>query len=226
MLKGKPPATLKATSMAMGGEWFEQSRRCSMVDAERQRVTGVACAIGGALWVGNVLLGVLNSEGMHGNIATFRSWEAVFVLLQILLLSGVVGLARSGATGAGWLGRIGLGIALVGRTAFVLAELHNFAKGADDSPLLPLGALVTGLGMVLVGLAVLRARRWAGWHRPIPLLAGLYPFGAMFPILAATGQPPEPLIALWGALWFLLGLALHAEAGVPMSASLQSLPTR
>jgi len=197
-----------------------------MIDTERLRMAGVACAIGGVLWVSNVLLGVVNYGAMHGDIATFRSWEAVFVLLQVLLLIGVVGLARSGATGAGWLGRIGLGIALFGRTAFVLAELHNFAKGTDDSPLLPLGALTTGIGMVLVGIAVVRARRWGGWHRPLPLLAGLYPFAAMFPILAATGQPPEPMIALWGILWLLLGFALRAEAGAPTPVALHPLAAR
>ncbi len=159
-----------------------------MIDTERLRIAGVACAIGGVLWVSNVLLGVVNYGAMHGDITTFRSWEAVF-----------------------------------GRTAFVLAELHNFAKGTDDSPLLPLGALTTGIGMVLVGIAVVRARRWGGWHRPLPLLVGLYPFVAMFPILAATGQPPEPMIALWGILWLLLGLALRAEAGAAVPVSLQPL---
>ena len=108
----------------------------------------------------------------------------------------------------------------------MLAEVHNLAKGNDDSPLLPLGALSTGVGMTLVGIAVLRARRWGGWRRPIPLLAGLYPFVAMFPLLAITGQPPLPMIMLWGFPWLLLGLALHAEAGASGPERLQSLAAR
>jgi len=197
-----------------------------MEHTERIRVAGIACAIGGVLWVVNTLLGVVDSAALRSSITTFRVWEAVFVLLQILLLIGVVGLARSGATGAGSLGPVGLGIAIFGRATFVLAEIHGFAIGSDDSPLLPLGALTTGMGMVVVGFAAMRARRWSGWHRPMPLLAGLYPFIAMFPILAATGQPPELTIALWGVLWLLLGLAMRAEASAPASMSLRPLAGR
>ena len=176
-------------------------------------MAGIAGALGGGLWVLLLLVDVAAYQALHASAVAFRAWLAALVFMQVLLLVGVVGLARSDATGEGWLGRIGLGIALLGRTTFVLAEVHNFAKGIDNSPLLPLGALSTGVGMTLVGIAVLRARHWRGWHRPIPLLAGLYPFVAMFPILAATGQPPLPMIMLWGVPWLLLGLALHAEAG-------------
>jgi hypothetical protein len=83
---------------------------------------------------------------------------------------------------------------------------------SDDTLFVPLGALTTGLGMLLAGIAIVRTRRWDGWHRFIPLLAGLYPFVAMFPILAITGEPPLPMITLWCLLWLLLGLAMHAEA--------------
>ena len=197
-----------------------------MANTERVRMAGIAGAIGGGLWVLLLLVDVAAYQALHASAVAFRAWLAALVFMQALLLVGVVGLARSGATGEGWLGRIGLVIAVLGRTTFVLAEVHNLAKGNDDSPLLPLGALSTGVGMTLVGIAVLRARRWGGWRRPIPLLAGLYPFVAMFPLLAITGQPPLPMIMLWGFPWLLLGLALHAEAGASGPERLQSLAAR
>ena len=197
-----------------------------MANTERVRMAGIAGAIGGGLWVLLLLVDVAAYQALHASAVAFRAWLAALVFMQALLLVGVVGLARSGATGEGWLGRIGLGIAVLGRTTFVLAEVHNLAKGNDDSPLLPLGALSTGIGMTLVGIAVLRARRWGGWRRPIPLLAGLYPFVAMFPLLAITGQPPLPMIMLWGLPWLLLGLALHAEAGAAGTEQPQPLAVR
>ncbi len=185
-----------------------------MANTERNRLAGSACAVGGALWVIVLMADVVAHRSVYGSAASYRVWEALLVLVQALLLAGVVGLAWSGAVGAGRLGRIGLGFALLGRTSFLLGEFHSFVQGKDDEVLVPLGALVTGLGMLLVGIAVVRARRWEGWHRIIPLLTGLYPFVAMFPIIAITGEPSPLMIALWGLLWVLLGLVLYAEAGV------------
>ena len=189
-----------------------------MTTRERVRLAGIACAGGGALWVLVLLAVAVAPETVRGSLTSYRLWEALLILVQALLLAGVAGLAWSGAAGAGWPGRVGLGVALLGRTAFVLGELSSFVRGRDDELLVPLGALLTGVGMVLAGIAVVRARRWAGWRRYVPLAAGLYPFVAMFPVLALTGTPPGPAIALWGLLWLLLGLALQAEAPAPVVA--------
>lgn len=85
--------------------------------------------------------------------ASFRMWEAALVLVQPLLLSGVLGLARSGATGGGWPGGIGLEVALAGRVAFVPAGVQAVIQGDENTPLLPLGALGTTVGMLLASIA-------------------------------------------------------------------------
>lgn len=188
-----------------------------MASENRVRQSGIACAIGGALWTITLLAEVLFHETVYGNAANYRIWEGLLIVVQALLLIGVAGLAMSGAAGRGWLGRIGLGIALLGRIAFLLGEIHSFAQGGDDEILVPLGALLSGIGMVVVGIAVLRARRWDGWQRVLPLLTGIYPFVAMFPVLAVTGTPPGLSIALWGILWLLLGLALQTSASTATS---------
>jgi hypothetical protein len=183
-----------------------------MANTERIRMAGVACAVGGALWVITLIPGVVAPQAVYGSVTSYRVWVGPLIVVQALLLVGVAGLALSGAAGTGWLGRVGLGIALLGRTSFLIGELWDFVQGRDVELLVPLGALTTGLGMLLAGIAILLTRRWGGWHRFIPLLAGLYPFIAMFPILAITGEAPLPMITLWGLLWLLLGLAMHAEA--------------
>jgi hypothetical protein len=184
-----------------------------MAGEGRVRQAGVACAIGGVLWVIVLLAAVVAPDAVYDNGVGFRVWEGLLIGVQALLLVGVVGLALSGAAGEGWLGRIGLGIALLGRAAFVVGEVVSFATGTEDGTFIPLGALLTGLGMVLVGIAVIRARRWHGGQRFTPLIAGLYPFVAMFPLFAVVSEPPLLSIALWGIAWIFLGLAIREQAG-------------
>ncbi|MGH3087954.1 MAG: hypothetical protein ACRDSJ_11630 [Rubrobacteraceae bacterium] len=72
--------------------------------------------------------------------------------------------------------------------------------------------MITAVGMTLVGIAVLRARRWVGWRRFIPLLVGLYPFVAMFPLVFIMSEPSYLSIAVWGIPWLLLGYAISSSA--------------
>lgn len=46
-------------------------------------------------------------------------------------------------------------------------------------PFAPMGAVLNGLGMILVGVASLRANIWMGWKRYVPLIVGLFPFVCM-----------------------------------------------
>ena len=84
-----------------------------MANTERVRMAGIAGAIGGGLWVLLLLVDVAAYQALHASAVAFRAWLAALVFMQALLLVGVVGLARSGATGEGWLGRIGLVIAVL-----------------------------------------------------------------------------------------------------------------
>ena len=178
-------------------------------DLERARMSdkvwtaGVLCAISGAGWLVNGVLSLVMSQP---DGAAFAISEVFWIIIQLLLLIGVVGLALSGAA-PGWFGGISLGIALLGRADFVAAEIHSLFIGYD-SDLLALGALITAVGMTLVGIAVLRAKRWGGWERFTPLLVGVYPFVVMFPFIFITDEPSQLAIAGWGLPWLLLGYAI------------------
>lgn len=181
---------------------LERTRSPGMV-----RIAGVLCAVGGAGWLVN---GLWASAMGSPEGAAFVVAEVLWIVIQSLLLIGVIGLALSGAA-PGWLGVSALGVVLLGRAEFVVAEVHSLAIG-EESLLLPLGALITVAGMTLVGIAVLRARRWEGWRRFMPLLVGLYPFVAMFPLVFVISEPSYLSIAGWGLPWILLGYALWSSA--------------
>ncbi len=182
----------------------------SVQSSGQVRTAGVLCVAGAVGWL--VTGSVSSVVGQLGGTA-FVVWEVAWILVQSLLLVGVVGLALSGAA-SGWFGGIALGIALLGRADFVAAEVHSLIIG-EESFLLPVGALVTAVGMTLVGVAVLRAKRWSGWQRFAPLLAGVYPFVAMFPFIFITNEPSMLAIAAWGLPWLLLGYAIYS--GSPAS---------
>jgi hypothetical protein len=175
------------------------------------RVAGQVGILGGGLWVVLILADVFLRNGLADSDARFRLWEAAYVVVQVLVLVGLLGFAGTHAEGSSRVGRLGIWLAIVARVVFLVGELHCLLFVIEDSPFLPLGALLTSIGMTMAGIGVLRAQRWSGWRRWVPLLTGLYPFVAMFPVVAATGEPSLPAIALWGVLWLALGYAVATE---------------
>jgi hypothetical protein len=72
--------------------------------------------------------------------------------------------------------------------------------------LLPTGALLTGIGMTMVGIQLFRNSAWTRFRKIVMLSTGLYPFIIMLPVLIVTGHPDETAIMLWGVPWLLAGL--------------------
>ncbi|MGH9209235.1 MAG: hypothetical protein ACRD2C_00970 [Acidimicrobiales bacterium] len=72
--------------------------------------------------------------------------------------------------------------------------------------------LLTALGMVVAGIAVLRERAWNGWARFAPLVVGVFPFLFMVPFAAATGAPPTVSLVAWGLTFVALGTAARPPA--------------
>lgn len=127
----------------------------------------------------------------------------------LLLVGAVVALARSGAAGPGVAGKAGLGVAGAGWVLSAVAQLVLNADAAlAEQVLFPLATVAVGAGMAMAGVAVVRARRWLGWRRWVPLLCGIYPFAVIFPVFAATGGPSFPVLSGWGLCWLILAGAL------------------
>jgi len=200
-----------------------------MGNARQGRLAGTLYAVGGGLWfllaaTMTALYGIELPPGTTGFYVT----EAIFVVVQALLLVGWFGLRWSGAVGQGWFGRIAFWLGALGHLIFVVAEIHSLLIGTL-SMLLPLGAITSAVGMLLTGIAVLLAKAWRGWTRWVPLLAGLYPWVAMFPFLALEGEPSGYAIAGWGLMRLALGLAIRAQAdaeSITDAAPASTMPQR
>ncbi|RMF02853.1 MAG: hypothetical protein D6768_07260 [Chloroflexi bacterium] len=113
--------------------------------------------------------------------------------------------------GRGLFGKIAFGLGALGHLLFVLLEVHSLIIG-ELSPAFPLAPLVSAVGILLTGIAVLTAKQWPGWTRWAPLATGLYPWMFMFPFLFISGEPSNYAIGLWGLVRLVLGLAIRAQA--------------
>ncbi|MGN9913244.1 hypothetical protein ACTMTJ_37460 [Phytohabitans sp. LJ34] len=166
------------------------------------RLTAGAWIAAGAGWLAASLAGAAADDGS----TRFYIAEAIWLPTQALLLAGIIGLAQQRPHGTRRLGKAGFGTAAAGRVVFIAAELVSITTGETADTILPIGALLTAIGMTMAGAAVIREHRWHGWRRFTPLTMGLYPVVFMFP-LAATNAPVEPSIALWALPTIAVGIA-------------------
>lgn len=162
-------------------------------------------SLGGAAWVATGLLGLSAVDGTGGYYVTEVSWLAV----HALVLVGIVGLLRSGWTGDLRWGRRALQLAAIASVLFFGFEVAAIVQGTDELAFFPIAVVGTGVGMLVGGLAIIRAGHRRGWGRFAPAAVGAYPFLVIVPVFAATGhRPPDVLVAGWGLTLLLVGAAL------------------
>jgi len=177
----------------------------------RNRLVGTAWLAGSAAWLVAAAVGAAARD----DSTRFYAAESVWLVAQLLLLAALIGLRSLRPDGGRRLGRFGFGLAVLGRLVFVAAEVIALVDGAESEALLPLGAVLTALGMVMVGGSTIRAGVWNDWRRFTPLAVGVYPFLFMFP-LVATGGSPDLSVALWALPTSALGVAVLGMATVPV----------
>jgi hypothetical protein len=177
-----------------------------MNDSDRK--TSIVWTVGGVAWVINGIVGLPAAVGTSG----FYAAEVIWIAVHALVLVGIIGLRRSGATGQHRWGTAGLTLAAIGRILFIAFEIASIALGSDDLPVFPLAVVSTGIGMTLGGAAIASAGRGRRWSRFAPLAMGAYPFLVIVPVFAATGaRPPDVLVAGWGVTIAAVGAAIAAD---------------
>jgi hypothetical protein len=204
------------------------------------RTAGFWCIVGATVaTLGAIVTGSIPSSVPTTNMSfpfsptTYAITQLIWAGCQTLMFLGTLGLARSGAVGVSRLGQIGIWITLAGMAAivpcvagfaFIASETVDSTAATAMSSAIGLASTLSGLGFLLVGIAVLRAGRWHGWQRFTPLLCGLYVFVALTPILAAFPALVFWAIAGWNATFILLGLALYGQRAASHHTALSTAP--
>lgn len=137
----------------------------------------------------------------------FEVFNACNVIGFVLLIITTASLWRLGVAGRGWLGRIGLGAALMALTGFAAIEFATRYVATIGEKGHPITVPLLALGMTAAGIATFRAGVWRGWVRVTPLLCGIVPLAVELPLVLLFGPIGVVIALIWGC-WVLLGAAL------------------
>jgi hypothetical protein len=184
-------------------------------------LAGGRAATGRAAWLVLVAGAVQTAAGLATTLyppladpragTVFVASGALLTVTHLMVLAGVGALALTDAARPGWLKRIGFGFALAGLAAQVLGESVLRFDMAAGNAFFSAAVPACGLGMILVGAAVLTTHRWSEWRRFVPLACGLYVPLVLVPAFAIAKGPSFIALAGFGACYLLLGLAMRAE---------------
>ena len=133
--------------------------------------------------------------------------------LHLALLAGFCLLAASGVAGRGWVGRLGWVVALAGLTGQFLGESLLRVSFALGNGFFSFAMPALGLGLILLGVAVIRSREWTGWRRYVLLATGLYIPLVMVPAFVLAQGPSFPAITAWQLFFVASGVAAWQARG-------------
>ena len=189
-----------------------------MQTSSRTRLLGWVCVVCGALVaIAGFLLDSQAAGAVTADTATARFANGLFGVAVLGLMGGVLGLWSLRVGGSGWLPRAATVVALVGLLLWTVGGLYLTTDASADQVLTPAGGLVSSVGMIALGIAVLRAGVLSGWRRLVPLLVGAW-FFVQLPLQVAffigvRGSPSYAvLLGVFGALWALIGHVVQSYA--------------
>lgn len=174
------------------------------------RWSGLAAVLGGMMWV------------VKGGLIMLGGPDLGELLIVALLLFavGLIGLhSRLGRHG-GRLGRVGGFLAYVAATLSVVNAPYAvfFAEDGSQTPFpfnvtFAIAAFAIFVGLMLLGLAALRAEILPRSWRALPLAIGLL---ALLPVWVLAFIHLELPVVVLGLAWMLLGYVLWSDKGAPV----------
>jgi hypothetical protein len=182
------------------------------------RGCGIATAVGGITW-GAAWQFSPSSPEQNSQV---EIWASGVYQLGLLALLAV--LWATSATGTGRWGRTALaaeGAAVVLAIGWTVPHLFDANRG-DTGLLAVLDVFwpLSLVGLIVVGVLVLRARRWPAPIRYLPLLAGLY-----IPVELAISWAPDTARVATTALYLALAYGLLGATIMRDAVSLSGLQT-
>lgn len=185
----------------------------------RLQTAGLLGMGGAVLFFANLLIEYRYGLFPPGSGTLYVTNQVMFFVAMTGLVIMLWGLRQSGAGGDGRLARFSLTLFPLGLAAIILGGISGLFTQSEDSPLIPIGALIMLVFGLLSGIAVARAARWQGWTRYAPLLQGVYyAILVVSNALSGFGGPTLLTESLWMGTWLLISLALYINAAAAVAA--------
>ncbi len=182
------------------------------------RWSGLAAMLGGALWAITPLREPLLGGRFPGD-PVFRPYNFVIVVIAVLLTVSLLALHTRYKGSYGRLGTVGVVVIFVGYALLFVGSIPAVLFSADGSlirigqDLGFLGAVISAIGAVLLGIALWRARGTPRLGALLLIIA--FPVGFLAVILVSAVGFEDiaglPLTVLYGGAWVMLGHRLWSE---------------
>jgi hypothetical protein len=137
----------------------------------------------------------------------------VMVLVDLLVVFGLGSLAASTAMAPGRFKRLAFGLLILSSLAMVPAEALLRVDFDTGNAAFGVAGPLQAVGLVLVGVGIIRTHRWSTWRRYTPLVMGLYIPFVMVPLLITSAGTSLVALAGYHMCVLLVGLAFGIEEG-------------
>lgn len=158
-------------------------------------------------------------------------WEAgpfvaislAYAFLHLLVAAGLVAFGRIGVAGASRSARGGIALTVAGTLTLTAGEFAGLAirneRTGDTTAqvvgaVFGLGVVLSAVGLILVGIATLRAHIWQDWRRYTPLATGICT-AVLVVIPIANPQALPAGVAIYGAGLLTMAWGLHPMTRMP-----------
>jgi hypothetical protein len=151
--------------------------------------------IAAGVGIAGVSISIVQSLGIVSGFLTDSAnvrWNTLGVLANLGGLALLFAFARSGAA-PGWPFRVGLALSFTGIALFALSDIVGLLGTDAAAQIHPISDPLNAVGMIMTGIAVLRAHRWTSPARYTPLVCGLMPFVVVAPALITLGGEDRSL---------------------------------
>lgn len=230
----EPPAD--RTRRGMAGSTIDHRRRFSTLGG-RAAIVGALLAVAGNA----VVLGAeprVSADVVSYPLSTraFQLGQGFFAVTQALMALGILALVRLDIAGRGRWARVGTLLAILGFLLTIPGELvlalvadaaTDSARATAASSVFGLGVLLADAGLVLLGIAALRARVWPRPWAGLLVALGLFQLLVVTPVVLGAGFASGAafvVITVQDLLVALLGVRLLGEHDGRPRASITTPP--
>lgn len=186
-----------------------------MQNTSLARKAGMVGMAGAVLWMIGVIMQY--SLGLFGpdSGALWVVHELIAFVALAGMITGFLGLIWGGAVESRF-GKTAVYLYAISWGLIIIAGLVGLLPQTADSPifiLYPIGGMLSDVGALLTGIAVIMAKRWAGWQRFMPLVNFLVIFfGVNLPMFAGANDGPGLIGELvMGVCWLGVALAVYTS---------------